>query len=181
MLHFRFQSFVNDIPCKINICSLKIDLNRTTAGYEVFKKYDTFPEQPLSLWLLSGCGVVHSPFRTYRPSGQDRSLHLFLPEKRRGPAALCRKQSCTFNFCWIPRLFQSKRRLSCGVIDSTWTLLNGCIKLWNWTVVPGHHIQTCRCSHCQWYHQIIKQRCCQVLLNSKNWLLAPTYYPCSFQ
>lgn len=58
------------------------------------------------LWLLSGRGVIHPSFRTYRPSRQDWSLYLFLPEERRGPAALRRKQS---SMCFTNELFKSTK------------------------------------------------------------------------
>ena len=38
--------------------------------------------------LFSGCGVLYSPLWAYRESGQDWSLHLFLPEEGRVTAAL---------------------------------------------------------------------------------------------
>lgn len=57
-----------------------------------------------TLWLLSGCGVLHPSIRTYRPSWQDWNLHLLLPEERGGPAPLRRKQSgvCPSGSCRTP-------------------------------------------------------------------------------
>ena len=62
----------------------------------------------LSLWLVSGRGVVHPSFWSYGPSRQDWSLHLFLPEERGGPAALRRKQSGTCPFLNLVKVEEDK-------------------------------------------------------------------------
>lgn len=44
-----------------------------------------------------------------------------------------------------------------------------------WTFIAGHHFQTRRCSHCQWHHQVIKQRCRQVsVMKFDIWILFQT-------
>lgn len=48
----------------------------------------------------------------------------------------------------------------------------GAVTLSHSTFIAGHHFQTRWCSHCQWHHQVIKQRRCQVsVIKFDTWIL----------